>query len=180
MKEQMGSTMVTLRNLAVLLLGVTLAGCSGYRDVDIKGVRDVKFRGMQDGVVFLNLTVDVDNPNSAKIVIRRFEFNAWLNNRELGKLVSAEKVTLLPRSRADYVVPVEIRLRTAADAIKLLSRGKQLLSMVTVEGYVKGGQFPVVRRVKIPRQPLDSLMKSQRSALVVTDTLMLGNGGGSR
>lgn len=161
-----------LRNLVLfLLLGVVFASCSKYQGIDIKGVKDVKFKGMQDGVIFLNLTFDVNNPNSKKIVIKHFEFNAWLNNRELGKLTSVEKITLKGDTRADYVVPVEIKLRTAADAFKLMGSGKKLISMITVEGHVKGGRFPIVKKIKIPRQPLDSLMKSQQDKLVITDTL---------
>lgn len=173
-------TMNKLRNLVLfLLLGVVFASCSKYQGIDIKGVKDVKFKGMQDGVIYLNLTFDVNNPNSKKIVIKHFEFNAWLNNRELGKLVSTEKITLSPESRADYEVPVEIKLRTAADAFKLLGTGKKLLSMITVEGYVKGGRFPIVKKIKIPKQPLDSLMKSQQDKLVITDTLSTGDKGGN-
>ncbi|BDX37213.1 hypothetical protein CYCD_05680 [Tenuifilaceae bacterium CYCD] len=173
-------TMNKLRNLVLfLLLGVVFASCSKYQGIDIKGVKDVKFKGMQDGVIFLNLTFDVNNPNSKKIVIKHFEFNAWLNNRELGKLVSTEKITLSPGTRADYDVPVEIKLRTAADAFKLLGTGKKLLSMITVEGYVKGGRFPIVKKIKIPKQPLDSLMKSQQDKLVVADTLSVVEKGGN-
>ena len=61
-------TMNKLRNLVLfLLLGVVFASCSKYQGIDIKGVKDVKFKGMQDGVIFLNLTFDVNNPNSKKL-----------------------------------------------------------------------------------------------------------------
>ncbi len=169
-----------LRNLGLfLLLGVAFVSCSKFQEIDIKGVKDVKFKGMQDGVIFLDLTFDVNNPNSKKIVIKHFEFNAWLNNRELGKLSSTEKVTLMGNARADYLVPVEIKLRTPADAFKLLGSGKKLLSMITVEGYVKGGKFPIVKKIKIHKQPLDSLMKSQQDKVVITDTLSVGEKGSS-
>lgn len=164
-----------LRNLVlVVFLGAALVGCSKYEGIDIKGVKDFKFKGMQDGKIFLSLTFDVNNPNSRKIVIKKFEFNAWLNNRELGKLVSTEKISLLPNERNDYVVPVEIILRTPADAFKLMGAGKKLTSMITIEGFVKGGRFPVVKKIKIPKQSLDSLMKSHQDKLVITDTLSVG------
>lgn len=169
-----------LRNLILfLLLGVAFASCSKFKEIDIKGVKDVKFKGMQDGVIFLNLTFDVNNPNSMNIVIKNFQFNAWLNNRELGKLVSTDKIILLADTRADYEVPVEIKLRTAADAFKLLGSGKKLMSMITVEGYIKGGRFPIVKKIKISKQPLDSLMKSKQDKLVITDTLSVSDKGGN-
>lgn len=169
-----------LRSLLFLLvLSVGFASCSKFQGIDIKGVKDFKFKGMQDGVIFLNLTFDVNNPNSKKIVIKHFEFNAWLNNRELGKLTSVEKITLIGDTRADYVIPVEIKLRTPADALKLIGVGKKLVKMVTVEGYVKGGHFPIVKKIKIPKQPLDSLMKSQQNKLVITDTLSTDDNGGN-
>ncbi len=164
--------MSKLRSVALLVfLGVFFVGCSKYQNVDIKGVRDVKFKGMQDGVIYVSLTFDVNNPNSKKIVIKNFEFNAWLNNRELGKLRSTQKIILSPKTRADYEIPVEIKLRTAADALKLMTGGKRALSNLTIEGYVRGGRFPIIKKIKFPRQSLDSLMKSQQNKLVVADTL---------
>lgn len=161
--------------ILMILFGMTLMGCAKFENIDIKGVKDFKFKGMQDDKILLSLTLDVNNPNPKKIVVKHFEVNAWMNNRELGNMRNTEKIVIQPNIRLDYVVPLEIKLRTAADAFKLLGSGKKLLSVIAVEGYIKGGRFPVVRKIKIPRQTLRNLMQEHQDKLSITDTLSVGS-----
>jgi hypothetical protein len=51
----------------MILFGVTLMGCAKFENIDIKGVKDFKFKGMQDDKILLSLTLDVNNPNSKKL-----------------------------------------------------------------------------------------------------------------
>ncbi|MEJ5317470.1 MAG: LEA type 2 family protein [Tenuifilum sp.] len=158
-------------NLLLSILLFALAGCGKYNDLNIHGVKEYRFRGMKDGVIFLNLTLDVENPNRKPIVIKDIHFKAWLNNRELGKLRSSHKLKIEGKSRKDYEVPLEIVLRTPADAFKLIGEGKNLINVIEVEGYIKGGKFPVVKKINIPRQPLSELANSFQKKFVITDTL---------
>lgn len=75
------------------------------------------------------------------------------------------------KSRKDYEVPLEIVLRIPADAFKLIGEGKNLINVIEVEGYVKGGRFPVVKKINISRQPLSELANSFQKKFVITDTL---------
>ncbi len=158
-------------NLLLPILLFALAGCGKYNDLNIHGVKDYRFRGMKDGVIFLNLTLEVENPNRKSIVIKDIHFKAWLNNRELGKLRSSHKLKIDGKTRKDYLVPLEIMLRTPADAFKLIGEGKNLINAIEVEGYIKGGKFPVIKKINIPRQPLNELANSFQKKFVVTDTL---------
>ncbi|HDP76427.1 MAG TPA: hypothetical protein ENN49_11335 [Bacteroidales bacterium] len=158
-------------NLLLPILLFALAGCGKYSNLNIHGVKEYRFRGIKDGVIFLNLTLDVENPNRKSIVIKDIHFKAWLNNRDLGKLRSSLKMKIDGKSREDYEVPLEIVLRTPADAFKLTGEGKNLINAIEVEGYIKGGKFPVVKKINIPRQPLSELANSFQKKFVISDTL---------
>lgn len=164
-----------MKNRFVLLLSlfvvIGLTGCGKYDDISIYGVKEYKFRGIKDGVIYLNLTLDVENPNRKPLVIKHIEFKAWLNNREFGKLRNSNKIKLEGKTRKDYEVPLEIALRTPADAFKLIGLGKEILSAISVEGYIKGGRFPVSKKINIPRQTLNELANTMQKNLVITDTL---------
>lgn len=158
-------------NLLLIILLFTLAGCGKYHDLNIHCVKEYRFRGMKDGIIYLNLTLDVENPNRKSIIIKDIHFKAWLNNRELGKLSSSHKMKIDGKSRKDYEVPLEIVLRTPADAFKLIGEGKNLINVIEIEGYLKGGRFPVVKKINISRQPLSELANSFQKKFVITDTL---------
>ena len=158
-------------NLLLIILLFTLAGCGKYHNLNIHSVKEYRFRGMKDGIIYLNLTLDVENPNRKSIIIKDIHFKAWLNNRELGKIRSSHKMKIDGKSRKDYEVPLEIVLRIPADAFKLIGEGKNLINVIEVEGYVKGGRFPVVKKINISRQPLSELANSFQNKFVIIDTL---------
>jgi LEA14-like dessication related protein len=158
-------------SLLPILLILVFTGCGKYSDLNIHNVKEYKFKGMRDGVIFLSLTLDVENPNRKSLVIKDIRFKAWLNSRELGKLRISHKIKIDGNTRKDYELPLEIVLRTPADAFKLIGEGKNLINVIEVEGYIKGGKFPVVKKINIPRQPLSQLANSLQKKFVITDTL---------
>ena len=160
--------------LVLLFIGfsvVLMSGCGKFENVIIHGIKNVKFRGMSDGKILINLNLDIENPNSRKITISRIEFKAWLKNRELGKLRNSKKINLKPKSREELEVPVEIVLRTAADAFKLMNLKGDILEQLTVEGYIKGRSMCFSKKVKIEKQPFNELAKSYKGKVTITDTI---------
>lgn len=140
---------------SILLL---LASCGRVNDINVKGISGVQLRGISKNVVMLNLDVDVENPNKRKITITHIEFQAWLRDRELGKFRITESIKLAPRSNCRYTVPVEIELRTIADAFRLVTGSvDDLLDIIEVEGYIIGRSFPVRKKIEVARQPFKNL-----------------------
>lgn len=146
----------------ILLFTLALSSCSKFEDIQIKGVEDVKFNGMKDNKIFLTVTLDVENPNKASVNIKTLEFKAWLNNREFGTVKTTQKIKIKGNSRNGYEIPLNIQLRTAADALKLMTNKEKLLKQMTVEGYIKGGKFPVVKKLKIAKQPLQEVINKYK------------------
>lgn len=147
-----------LKWLLFAALAMLISSCGRVNDINVKGVSDVKLRGLKKNVVMLYLDVEVDNPNKRKITISHIEFKAWLRDRELGEFRISEPIKLIPRSQQKYTVPVEIELRTIADAFRLATSPiDDLLDNIEVEGYIKGRSFPVRKKIMVKRQPFRNL-----------------------
>jgi LEA14-like dessication related protein len=148
-----------IRIVSLLFVLSIMASCGQYNEIDVRGIRDVKFRGLKQNVVLLSFEVEIDNPNTRKISVIEIDFMAWLNNRELGSFRVTEPIKLVPCSRQTYSVPAEIELRNIADAFRIASSGsiERLLDKLEVEGKVKGKSFPMRKTLKIERQSLKNI-----------------------
>lgn len=154
---------------------VLLSGCGKFENITIHGIKNVKLRGIKDGSVLINLTLDIENPNNRKITISKIEFKAWLKNRELGKLKNSKKIVLDSKSRSEIQVPVEIVLRTPADIFKLSNLSSDLLDQLTVEGFIKGRSMCFSKKIKIEKQPFSKLADSYKGKIQAKDIKSLND-----
>lgn len=156
----------------VLILMILMVGCATkFQDIKINGINKVEYNGLKDGVVKLNLAVGIENPNSKRVTVKEVEFKSWIKNRELGTVRVKNRIEVPPNSSQIYSIPVEVKLNSSADALKLMISGEKILTMITVEGFVKGVSFPVVKKIKIPRQSLSNLINKYQNGFVITDTI---------
>ncbi|NVO10411.1 MAG: hypothetical protein HXX16_10660 [Bacteroidales bacterium] len=162
-----------MRRLTALMLILTtmllLGGCGRFEKISIHGMKGVKFRGMKDGRILLNLNLEVENPNNKKITISKIYLKAWMNNRELGVLNSTKSIVLKAKSREEFQIPVEIVLRTAADVFKLMNIKDDLLNQLTIEGFIKGRIFCISKKLKIEKQPFSKLVNSHKGKPETTE-----------
>jgi LEA14-like dessication related protein len=123
-------------------------------------MKGMDFRGMKDGTLFLNLNLEIENPNDRQITIKKIHFKAWIKERELGKLINSKKIVLKPHSKEEFQIPIEIKLRAAADIFKLMTIKEKILDDLTIEGYIKGCAFPVSKKIRIEKQPFTKLISA--------------------
>lgn len=148
--------------LLVTIVAVLLSSCGKFEKIAIHGMKDFKFRGMKNGRLLINITLDIENPNNRKITVSSIHFKTWLKNRELGTIKNSEKIVLAPKSRTQVEVPIEIVLRTAADAFKLMGMKEDLIEQLTIEGYIKGKAMCFSKKIVIEKQPFTELAKSYK------------------
>ena len=155
---------------------VLMSGCAPkFQDIKINGINKVEYNGLKNDVVKLNLAVGIENPNSKRITVKEVEFKSWIKNRELGTVRVKNRIEIPPNSSQIYSIPVEVKLNSSADALKLMISGEKILTMITVEGFVKGTSFPIVKKIKIPRQPLNNLINKYQNGFIITDTISVRN-----
>lgn len=157
--------MIRSRLILIIFFSILLSSCGKFEDIRIQGMKGMNFRGMKDGTLFLTLNLEIENPNNRQIIIKKIHFIAWLKDRELGKLVNSERIVLKPKSKEDFEVPIEIRLRTAADVFKLINIKEKILDELTIEGYIKGCSFPVSKKLRIEKQPFTNLLKAYKDTV---------------
>ncbi len=145
--------------IGIFFVLILISSCGKVNHISVKDISEVKFRGLKQNVLLLSLEVVIDNPNTRNITVTNIEFKTWLNNREFGTFRTTNDIHLIPCSKSKYSVPVEIELRTVADAFRLVSSGsiEGILDRMEVEGFIKGKSFPVKRKVLIKRQPFKDL-----------------------
>jgi LEA14-like dessication related protein len=166
-----------MKKITILILTIStmiiMSGCGKFDDIAIHGMKGFKLRGIKDGRVLINLTLDIENPNSRKITISKIYLKAWMNNRVLGVLKNSKKIVMKPNSRGEYTIPVEIVLRTAADIFKFTSIKEDMLNQLTVEGFIKGRTLCISKKVNIEKQPFTKLVNSYKGKLSHKDTLQV-------
>jgi len=157
--------------ILVLITMLLASGCGKFESIAIHGMKNFKFRGMKDGSILVSATLDIENPNNKRITISSIHFKTWLKNRELGTLKNSNKIVLKPNSREEIVVPIEIKLRTAADAFKLMTIKEDILNQLTIEGFIKGRVMCISKKMRIEKQPFSELAKSYKEKLEKKDSL---------
>lgn len=157
--------------ILVVITMLLASSCGKFESIAIHGMKDFKFRGMKDGCILVNVTLDIENPNNRKITISKIHFKVWLKNKELGTLMNSEKIVLDPNSRQEVQIPIEIKLRTAADAFKLMTIKDDILNQLTVEGFIKGRTMCISKKLRIDKQPFSDLAKSYKEKLEKKDSL---------
>jgi len=157
--------------ILVAIIMLLASSCGKFESIAIHGMKDLKFRGMKDGCILVNITLDIENPNKRKITISSIHFKTWLKNRELGTLKNSKKIVLKPNSREEIEVPIEIVLRTPADAFKLMTIKEDILNQLTIEGFIKGRVMCISKKMRFEKQPFSELAKSYKEKLEKKDSL---------
>ena len=153
---------IILWPIIICLIASFTTSCRPIDDINITGIKNISLKGLNKNIINLSLDLEIDNPNNRKITVTEVQFNAWLNNRELGTMRSSENIVILPCSKSTYPIQIDVELRTIADALRLFTTPtNNLLSQIEVEGFIKGRSFPIRKKIDIPRQPFTSLTKSQ-------------------
>jgi len=157
--------------LAIISI-LLLSSCGKFEEIAIHGMKNFKFRGMKDGSILINLTLDVENPNHRRITISKIHFKVWLNNRELGTLKNSSKIVLKPNSRQEHEVPIEIVLRTTADVFKLMTLKEDILSQLTIEGFIKGRTMGISKKIRVEKQPFSKLADTYKGRIGKKDSVL--------
>lgn len=148
--------------IASILLALMLTSCGDSDTVRIHGMKGVKFVSLDRNTLCFNLTLDAENTKCGAVKLKDVDFTAWLGERELGTIKTTQKIKLKGRRRSDCEVPIELELKTIADALKLTNFNEKLLSQIKVEGSMRGSRMLVTKKIKVDKQPLIDLIKSAK------------------
>ena len=103
----------------------------------ITGIKNVKTANILGEKVELSFDLEIDNPNGFKIVLKEYDMDVLLNDNNLGKASSSEKIVLKRRSKETY--PLKLSASYKDFLAATVSGLGALLNKEPVTFKVKGG-----------------------------------------
>ena len=97
------------RSSLLLFAAPLLAGCFGYREVELRAVHDVQVERFDAQGLALLVDVEVHNPNGYRIHVQDPDVELFLNGRPAGKALLDSALVLEKRSTRHYRVPLHTR-----------------------------------------------------------------------
>jgi len=69
-------------SLQLVLIILSLSSCSVYKSIDVGDITDVKFRGMTDNKILLDLKIPITNPNNFNLKIKSLDLDISVNGND--------------------------------------------------------------------------------------------------
>lgn len=135
----------------LLLSMVSLHACTFYRDIEVSEVKDVQVTGFGRDGVSARVTVEIDNPNSYRLVAQRAQMDVKLNSKPAGVLTFDERFIIPRKSKAVYTFVLTGEF--AEDSGGILGNLLNILInrdvLLEGEGYVQGRGLFIRRKVPV-------------------------------
>lgn len=102
---------------AFLLPVLLLAGCMSYSEVKLEGVQAVQVKRLDATGLSASVTLLVENPNAYRIAVMDPDVDLYVNGMAIGKAALDSTLTLEPRVRKAYTVPLHASFTNGAPAL---------------------------------------------------------------
>ena len=136
--------------IALILLIFLLTACGKVSDIQLTGIDDFEFKGMENNAVSFAATIGVSNPSSVGFTVSEVNLKTIVDGNFIGTLTANEKVRIKANSDSSYHMNFSLTMAnilTGASSLYSLSRKKQV--KVEMQGYVKARSWFTVRKVDI-------------------------------
>jgi hypothetical protein len=156
---------LSMKKNSVVLFSLVLSlsvftSCKKINDIEIKGVQQVSFQGIENNTVYFLAGIEVSNPSGMNFRIKEINLAAAAEGDFLGTLQCNEELKIASRKDSVYMVPLSLKLGnifTGAAALYNLSR--QSRAKLEVKGYVRVRSGLVTRKVDIQRSQMVDIPK---------------------
>jgi len=82
----------------MFLFAAFLASCNIFKDVEVKGVTEVRFLGIKDKGIEMEVYMEIDNPNAYKLRLTYSDVDLFLEGKSVGKVRLLEPVIVPKKS----------------------------------------------------------------------------------
>jgi len=123
-----------------LALVFMFPSCYSWQEVEVGDVEEVKFKGLVDNHLLLEIMVPVKNPNRREITVTEMYLDIYLNGEEFGNVLNSKDIVLAPDSEEIYTLPVEIEITGLKKGImSFISILQDRAVDMELKGYVVAG-----------------------------------------
>lgn len=149
----------SIRIIVLILFASILvggSGCSGYKNLVVGEVQEVRFSTFEKGNLGLELDIPVENPSGMNFKISEVNILVLLNDLQVGTITSSEEILIEKHSEKVYTFPLDVNISGLSGGAKLLLSvlGKGNASIET-NGYLKVRKCMI--GTKIPIHSKDNL-----------------------
>jgi len=138
---------ITLQLIVLILL---LSGCNVYKSVEVGDINDVRFRGMVDNKINLDLKVPISNPNNFNLKIKELDLDISVNGKYIGKMKNDTLIVIPKKYEGVTTFPVEIQVEnilSSAMSFYKLKNAKQV--EILIEGKIIAKSFLHRKTIKV-------------------------------
>ncbi|MDR2064580.1 MAG: hypothetical protein LBP85_02550 [Prevotellaceae bacterium] len=148
----------TILTLATLIF----AGCADFDNVQINidGI-NVKINSVKGSNFKLNIPVEIDNPTTKKLVLKKINIDVLKNGYNFAKLNMPEKIEIENNTKKRYVIVLNGKI---VDHVSMMFSGFNFKNTpnenYTLNGYVKAGTGMFSKKIKFKNIDFETLIKS--------------------
>ncbi len=146
-------TIVLFLFISTLLIG---SACSGYKDLVVGDVKEVRFSTFEKGKLGLEVDIPVENPSKMNFKISEVDILILLNEMLVGNITNIQKVLIEKKSDKVYTFPLDVNISGLSGGAKILlsivGKGR---ANIEAKGYLKVRSF--IFGTKIPIQSKEDL-----------------------
>jgi len=138
-----------MNKLSITFIGailVALISCTPYQEVDIIKIGDYDVQNLSTSNVDLVVKMEVNNPNTYNIRIKKSDFDLFVDGSKVGKAKMANDVVIEKKTQKEYDLvlkanPSDISSKLMSNVMGLLGKKKV---KVGIKGKVKAKVFGLV------------------------------------
>jgi LEA14-like dessication related protein len=142
--------MVKKVRLFFLLTFLFAVSCRSFEEIELKGISNVSFRGIENNTVRFSAGLQVYNPTAYGIKIKELSLKTIANGDYLGTLRCDDDIRIAARKDSIYMANLNLKLAnilSGAAAIYKLSRQDKV--RLEVQGYVKARTMMLTRKIEV-------------------------------
>lgn len=143
---------ITLQLVSLILL---LSSCNVYKSVDVGEINDIRFRGMVDNKINLDLKVPIKNPNNFKLKIKDLDLDISLNGKYIGKMRNDTLIVIPSNYEGISTFPVEIQVDNILSSAMMFYKLKNAKQVeILIEGKIIAKSFLYRKTIKVSEKQI--------------------------
>ncbi len=136
--------------LPVVILALFLTGCKGLESIEITGVDNFKFLGIEESTVTFSADVGIYNPSAAPFKVREVNLKVLAEGNYIGSLHNNEMIRIAAHSDSAYCMPFSLKLGSILTSASILyTFSKKDYVNLELQGYIKSRSGLIIKKVDV-------------------------------
>ncbi|MDR2293273.1 MAG: hypothetical protein LBE11_07355 [Prevotellaceae bacterium] len=154
--------MQILKYTIFIFATLIFAGCSDFENVHVNiDSNNVKINAVKGSNFKLNIPVEIDNPTTKKLVLKKINIDVRKNGYNFAKLNMTEKIEFGNKTKENYIIVLTGKI---VDPMSMIFSGFRFKNTpnenYTLNGYIKIGTSIFSKKIKFENADFETLINS--------------------